>query len=107
MVYQVFDFNLNDSSFGGMLAKVNSFTDVGQGGILGIFILIVVFAPLFLMMRSYGNERAFGVSAFVTGVLAIFIRILGLINDAVLYVCVILAVIGAIFLIKEASNYES
>lgn len=107
LVYQVFDLRLENSTLTSMLNKVNSFTDVGQGGIMGIFILLVVFAPLFLMLRSYGNERAFGVAGLITGCMAVFIRILGLISDSVFYISIILAVVGVIFLIKEAANYES
>lgn len=104
---QVFDFTVNDTSLTGLIAKVNSFTDVGQGGMFGIFILMVVAFPLFLMMRSYGNERAFAVSAFITGFIALFLRLFSLINDTVLTICIILSAIGVILLLKEAANYEN
>lgn len=103
---EVFDFNLNDSSLTGMLQKIDSFTDVGQGGVLGIFILIVVAGVLFLMMKSFGNERALSVTMLVTSIIGLFLRILGLIGDYVFYVCVILFVVGIIFLFKDAGQYE-
>lgn len=104
---QVFDFTVNDSSFLGLLNKINSFTDVGQGGILGIFILLVIGSMLFMMMKSYGNERALSVTMLVVSILGIFLRIIGWIGDKVFYICLVLLVLGIIFLIKDAEKYES
>lgn len=105
-MYQVFDFTNAGTTFTEMLNKINSFTDVGQGGILGIFILIVVFAPLWMMMRSYGNERAFAVAGLITGFIGVLLAILHLISNAVLYLCIILSAVGILLLLKEAANYE-
>ena len=103
---QIFDFEITDSTFIGMLQKLNSFTDVGQGGILGIFILIVVGGGLLLMMRAFGNERAFSVAAFVTSIIGVFLRILDLIGDAVFWVCIALFIISIISIIKEQGKFE-
>ena len=104
---QVFDFSVTDSSLIGMLQKINSFTDVGQGGMFGIFILMIVGGALFFMTRGVsGNERAFSVSMFVTMIIAILLKILSLIGDAVFWVCVVLCLVGVIFLIKEQGQYE-
>ena len=103
---QVFDFTVTNSSLVGLLQKINSFTDVGQGGVLGIFILLVVGGGLFLMMRANGNERAFPVATLVTALIGIFLRILGFINDMVFWVCISLFVVGVIYLVKEQGQYE-
>jgi len=105
-IYQVFDFSNVGTTFTEMLNKINSFTDVGQGGVFGIFILIVVFVPLWMMMRSYGNERTFAVAGLITGFIGILLAILHLISGPVLYLCIILSVVGIILLLKEAANYE-
>jgi len=105
--YEVFDLSLTNSSLMGWLAKVNSFTDVGEGGILGFFILLVIGVPLFLMMKSYGNERALAVSGFITTLIGLFLRIFGLINDTTFYICIIVLVGSLILLFKEAAQYES
>jgi len=104
---QVFDFEVNDSSLVGMLQKINSFTDVGQGGVLGIFILMVVGGALFFIMRGYGNERAFPVAALITALIGLFLRLLGLIGDTVFWICIALLVVGVAFLIKEQGQYET
>ena len=106
MVGEVFDFTVSDSSLVGMLQKINSFTDVGQGGILGIFILLIVGGGLFFMMRTSGNERAFPVALFVTSIIGLFLRLLGLIGDPVFWICIALLVIAILFLIKEQGQFE-
>jgi hypothetical protein len=105
-VGQVFDFTLNDSSLTGMFAKINSFTDVGQGGILGIFILLVVGGVMFMMMKAYGNEKALSVTMLVTSLIGLFLRILGLIADYVFYICIVLFVVGIIFMMKDSEKYD-
>ena len=107
MVVEVFDFTVKDSSLVGMLQKINSFTDVGQGGILGIFILLVVGGVLYLMMKGYGNEKSLSVTMFITSIIGLFLRLMGLISDYVFYICVILFVVGIIFLLKDAGQYEN
>jgi len=103
---QIFDFTVNDSSLVGLIQKINSFTDVGQGGVLGIFILLVVGGILFMMMKNYGNERALAVTMFVTSFVGMLLRLIGLIGDNVFYICLILFVLGLILLIKEAEKFE-
>jgi len=106
---QVFDFNVNDSSLVGMLQKINSFTDVGKGGAIGIYILIVVGGALFFMMRgaTNSNERAFPVAALITALIGLFLRLLGLIGDQVFWVCIALLIVAVLFLIKEQGQYEN
>lgn len=106
MTTDVFDFTVTDSSLIGLLQKINSFTDVGQGGILGIFVLIVVGGSLLMMMRGFGNERSFSVTSLVLFIVAILLRIMNFITDLVLGVCVALGIIGIIYLIKEQGQYE-
>lgn len=103
---QVFDFSINDSSFVGMLQKINSFTDVGQGGMIGIMIMIITGGGLLLMMRSFGNERAFPVALFVAGLVGVFLRILVLIGDQVFWISIALLIIGILLLVREQANFE-
>lgn len=106
MESDVFDFTLNDSSLVGMFQKINSFTDVGQGGMLGIFILMVVGGVLFMMMKAFGSEKSLAVSMFITSIIGLFLRIMNLIGDFVFYVCIILFVLGIFFMMKEAEKNE-
>lgn len=105
-VGQVFDFEVTDNSLVGLLQKINSFTDVGFGGTIGILIMIVVGASLFLMMRVYGNERAFPVAMLITTLLGLFLRIMGLVGDVVFWVSVSLLIVSVLLLFREQGQYE-
>lgn len=102
----VFDFQMNNGTLTEFLTKINSFTDVGQGGILGVFILIVVTGTLYFMMSARGRKDAFGISLTINGILCIFLRLLSLVNDYVLWISIGLMIIGIYFIHEEASNYE-
>ena len=102
----IFDFTMTNGTLIEMLNKINSFTDVGQGGVLGIFIMIVVTGTLYLMMSRMGRKDAFGIAMIINGVFAVLLRILSLINDYVLWISVALMVVGIYFIHEEASNYE-
>ena len=106
VVGQVFDFTVNDSSLGGLIQKINSFTDVGQGGILGIFIMLVLGFGLFFIMREKGNERAFPVSLLITSVIGLLLRLAGLIGDATFWISIALLLISVIMLIREQGQFE-
>lgn len=104
---QVFDFTVTDSSLVGLLQKINSFTDVGQGGVIGILIMIVVGGALFLMMRSFGNERAFPVAMLVTALVGLFLRIMDFIGDEVFWVSIALLIVSVLILLREQGQYET
>lgn len=103
---QVFNFTITDSSFMGLIQKINSFTDVGPGGIIGQLILIIVGAMMFMMTKVYGNERALAVTMLSVSFVGVFLRLIGLIGDITFYICLLLFAIGFILLIKEAEKFE-
>jgi len=89
-----------------LLLKIDSFTNVGFGGMIGIIILLVVGGGLLLMMRAYGNERALSVASIVTAIIAVLLRIMGFISDIVLWVCISFFIVGVLYLLKEQGQYE-
>lgn len=103
----VFEPPVNATTFPNMLQYFNSLTDVGQGGALGIVILVVFGAVLFFMTKSFGTERAAGTSFFIAGLVAVLLKILNLINNQVLTIAVIFSILGIYLLIKESSNYDA
>lgn len=106
LITQVFDFSMNDTSAVGMIQKINSFTDVGNGGFLGIFILLVFGGTLFLMMKTYGFERSLSVTMIIASVVGLLLRLISLIGDFVFYVCIALLIIGIILLVIDAEKYD-
>jgi len=74
--------------------------------LLGTILLILIAGVVFLSTKAFGIERAAGTSFFVVGILAVFLRIMGLINNFVLGVAVIFSAIGIYLLVKESAQYE-
>jgi len=97
----------NATTLQGMLGYINSLTDVGQGPILGIILLLAIGAITFLLTKGFGNEKAFGTTGLIVGILGIFLRMMSLISDYVMYIGIVFAVLGVYLVMKEASNYEN
>lgn len=107
---QVFaDPDLNSTTmFLDQVCYINSLTDTGNGGILGIVMLIIIFGALFMTLKSFKLESALPVASLITAFLGILLRFIPcMINDYVLYVCIILVVYSIYLLFKEAANYET
>jgi len=103
----VFDAPKNVTTISQMLQYINGLTDAtGSGGVIGILILLVVGASLFMMIKGYGTEKAFGVTGLVIFILSVFLKIMLLIPSAVMYICIFIGVFGIIMLLKEAANYD-
>lgn len=83
------------------LQYVNSLTDTGAGGLLGIGILIIVGFVSFLSAKAFGSDKALGFSAFLILIVSILLRFMNLINDATLFICIVIFVGGFIYLIRE------
>jgi hypothetical protein len=107
MVDYVFPLTQNVTTLAQQFGYLNSLTDVGFGGILGIIILVLLTGMLFLMLKSFSIGKAAGVSFFVGGIFAVLLWAMNLINNTVLTISVIFAVLGLILLIKESSKYEN
>ena len=90
----------NATTFTKQLDYVNNLTDVGAGGVLGLVIMLVFGGALFGIMKSFSFDKALSVAMFVTSILGIFLRILGLITDNILYISIILLVISLFMLWK-------
>lgn len=96
----------NVSSLSEQIAYFNSLTDVGTGGNLGNLGLILIGSVLFLMTRDKGIERALGISTLITGITGVLFRFLRLVNDYVLTVSIIFAILGLFLIVKEHGNVE-
>lgn len=93
----------NVTSFFQKIVYINSLTDVGFGGVIGLSILMVVGFGLFFMMKAFRFEGALTVSLFITSFIAVLLRIYTLINDWTLYATIILFVVS-FFYLKKSSN---
>ena len=85
---------------------VNSLTVIGGTGFLGAGMLIIIGFVSFLATKAYSFERALGFSAFLTLISAIFLRFLDLINDAILFLVVVIFIGSVILLVRERNVEE-
>ncbi|MFX1312071.1 MAG: hypothetical protein ACFFHD_05620 [Promethearchaeota archaeon] len=102
----VFDFSVQNGTLTEILQKINSFTDIGQGGIFGLFILIVVGGSLYFIMSRISKKDSFGITFIIVGILSILLRLLGLITDYILWISIALMILGVYLIYEESSNYE-
>lgn len=93
----------NLTTFAQKMAYVDALTDVGFGGMLGPFMLIVIFGCLYLMMSVFGSEKSLAVSAFISAFLGVLIRVLFPISDNIIYISIIMFVVS-IFLLMKNNN---
>jgi len=100
MVDWVFAPPSNTTTLINMLTYFNNLTDVGQGGMFFTVMLIVFGSILFLMMRAWGTEKAFGITSIIVCLNVFLFRLLSWVNDATLTVTVILMLLG-IFLLAQ------
>lgn len=98
--------NAGQTDILGMLDYINSLTDVGSGGMFWTVMLIVFGGVLFLMMKSFGTEKSFGITTIIICVIAWLFRLLSWVNDYTVTVCTILMIFGIYLLTKEAAPYE-
>lgn len=63
-------------------------------GWLGLGLLIIIFAVTFFALRGYDVRKSFATSCLITSISAILLRVIGIVNDLVFWVCLILAIIG-------------
>jgi hypothetical protein len=113
LAYQVFAHPGNITTFGQQICYINTLTDVGSGGLIGPMMLFLIAGVLFLMIKSHSMDKAFPVSMLITSILGIMLAAIGsymecgLISSNVLTVCIILAVLGVLMLLKESAQYET
>lgn len=75
----------NISSVIGLMDYANSITN----GFLGLGILLVISVISFLVTKNYSSDKAFGFSMFITFLVALLLRFMNLITDAIFYIVII------------------
>lgn len=82
---------------------LDSLTDVGFGGILGIVFLLVIGGVLFLMQKAFAVEKAFAVSMFITSFIGFLLAAMDLVASKIIYLCLTTLVIS-IFLLTRSQD---
>ena len=97
----------NNISIGlvGLLQYANDMTKGdGETGIFGIAILIIVAFVTFLSTKGFSADKSLGFTGFLCLIVAILLRFLNLINDAVMIIVLVLFVGVLIFLMSERNR---
>lgn len=69
-----------------------------SSGLFGLFILLAFYIIVFAVQLRWSTKTAFSTTCFVGVLIAIFLRLLNLIFDPILYGSILLAVIAVVIL---------
>jgi hypothetical protein len=90
----------NTTSIFEIIRSVNADT----GNYLGFFLLLSIFAIMFISMKNQPVEKSLGASSFITAIFAIILWNMNLINQNVWIASIFLASIGLILLVYNAAS---
>lgn len=98
----LFPYPENITSMTKLFNHVNTITD----NWFGPMILVIVAVIAFISTKSYSSGKAFGFAGFLTFIVAMLLRLLGLISNAILYFAIAFMIISAVglFFSKEQSQ---
>jgi len=87
----------NETSWYGLFRYANSVTD----NYFGMSFLFLVFIVSFIAMRRYPTKDGFAVSSFITTVLGVLMKMIGLIGDEMILLFTIITAASVLMLFKE------
>ena len=73
-------------------------TNTIAGGVLGFIILVILWFVLFIAFKNYDIKRALAGSSFICALVSIFMRLVSLIDDKIMFGMIIIAALSFIFL---------
>jgi len=91
-------YNLTNASSGDPVQFVQGVNQL-SGGYFGVLILLGIFAIFFFGLKYYDSKKAFSTSLFITAVLGMMLRWIGVINDLMFLFTVLALVFSAIGLL--------
>jgi len=84
----------NANNLQGFLLEVN----IISNGMFGTLILLSVFAILFLGFKGFESKRAIMGASFITSIVSIFLRLMGLIGDTPMFTTFIITAMAYVFI---------
>lgn len=91
----------NATNFTGFFSYMNDITSFWFGN----FMVIIIFFVLFIGMKNYTTERAFGAAAFITLLFSFFLWGAHLVNFVTVLYCVVISAIALVNLIITKPTY--
>jgi len=86
------------------ITRINEVFTYGNyvtGGVMGIGLLMVIFVISFIAMRNSMadfrgvNAKVFAASSFITMIFSVIFFIMGIVNDMVMYICIVAVAVSA------------
>lgn len=91
-------YNLTNASSGNPVQFVQGVNQLA-GGYFGLVIILGIFSIFFFGLKYYDSKKALATSLFITSVLGMLLRWVGVINDQVFLICVLAMIISAVGLL--------
>lgn len=79
-----------NNTISALMLTANSYAE----GMFGLGILIAIFIISFFALKTFDTERAFAASSFFTMIVAILLRLLGIIAGYVMWLAIIIGILG-------------
>lgn len=95
----------NCSTFMQQIYYLDSLTDVGFGGAVGLVIMILIGGALFLSMKAFNMEKALGAAMFITSILGILAGTMDLLSSKILYTILVTFAVSLFLLIKRQDSF--
>jgi len=94
---------VNETAVDG-LGSLFQYTNTVMGGSLGLLILFMIFPISFILLKSYGTDKAFAVSIFITAFMATLLMTIEVIAVPFVIMLWVGAVIGVILVRSDANR---
>ena len=93
-------YNLTNITASNNTLQLTQAVDEMSGGWLGVGIIITISVIIFISLKDYPLKESFAATAFISTILCLLLRVIGMLNDFVLFIYVIataLAIVALIF----------
>ena len=83
------------------LTRVDEFlryTNMVSDNLFGTLVLIVIYIISLVMFSKWGMKTSFAVSSYIAAILAVFFKLLGIINELALIIAIIVVAIATVSL---------
>lgn len=94
-------YNLTNVTNANNTLQLTQAVDEMSGGWLGIGIMITISIILFISLKDYPMKPALAATCFISTILALLLRLIGMLSDFVFFIYVILTAIAVIALIMD------
>jgi hypothetical protein len=94
-------YNLTNVSAADNMWGLTSAVNDMSGGWLGLGFLMTFTVIIFISLKDYPMKESFSATAFISAVICLLMRILGLVSDFVMLIYIVVAAIAAIVLIFD------